>query len=213
MAHHLDELAAAIWPRVRTWTAPLHWWLLIPVMAALTLLFIDPAIRGTGPYDELVDVPFMAALFSAMVLHSGRRKAAIAAHNEVSRRNLELLERQREFVQNASHQLRTPISIALAHAELLQEDGIGPAGDTTPETPAGPALPSLVAQPGSSVQAAPWPGRAPATAGLMAHISQRGHSSIGGSLTGSDRTGRSRRCGPGPQGGAGQARTATSRRT
>lgn len=111
----------------RAWTKPMLWWLLIPVMAAITLLFVDPAIRGLRPYDEIVEVPFMAALFSAMVLHSGRRKAAISAHDQVSRRNLELLERQRVFIQNASHQLRTPITIALAHAELLPRGGADPA--------------------------------------------------------------------------------------
>lgn len=107
----------------RTWTKPLLWWLLIPVMAAITLLFVDPAIRDLRSYDEIVEVPFMAALFSALVLHSGRRAAAVSARDQVSRRNLELLERQRMFIQNASHQLRTPITVALAHAELLQGDG------------------------------------------------------------------------------------------
>jgi signal transduction histidine kinase len=111
----------------RAWTKPLIWWLLIPVMAAIALLFVDPAIRGLRPYDEIVEVPFMAALFAAMVLLSGKRQAAISAHEQVSRRNLELLERQRVFVQNASHQLRTPITVALAHAELLPRDGADPA--------------------------------------------------------------------------------------
>jgi len=111
----------------RTWTRPLLSWLLIPVMAAITLLFADPAIWSLRPYDEIVEVPFMAALFSAMVLHSARRQAAISAHDQVSRRNLELLERQRVFIQNASHQLRTPITVALAHAELLPGDESDPA--------------------------------------------------------------------------------------
>lgn len=111
----------------RTWTKPLLWWLLIPVMAAITLLFVDPAIRDLRSYDEIVEVPFMAALFSALVLHSGRRAAAVSARDQVSRRNLELLERQRMFIQNASHQLRTPITVALAHAELLLGDGADPA--------------------------------------------------------------------------------------
>ena len=111
----------------RAWSKRVLWWLLMPVMAAVTLLFVDPAIRGLRPYDEIVEVPFMAALFSAMVLHSSRREAAITAHDRVSCRNLELLERQRAFIQNASHQLRTPITVALAHAELLPRHGVDPA--------------------------------------------------------------------------------------
>lgn len=105
----------------RVWTRTLFWCLLIPVMAATMLLFVDPAIRGLQPYDEVIELPFMVALFSALVLHSSRRKAVLAALDEVSRHNLELLERQRMFVQNASHQLRTPITVALAHAELLPQ--------------------------------------------------------------------------------------------
>jgi len=110
----------------RVWTKPLFWCLLIPVMAATMLLFIDPAIRGTQPYDEVIELPFMVALFSAMVLHSNRRKTAMTALDEVSRNNLDLLESQRRFVQNASHQLRTPITVALAHAELLPRPSSDP---------------------------------------------------------------------------------------
>lgn len=109
----------------RIWTRTLFRFLLIPVMAATMLLFVDPAIRGLEPYDELIELPFMVALFSALVMHTNRRKEAMTALDEVSRHNLELLERQRMFVQNASHQLRTPITVALAHAELLPQPGAG----------------------------------------------------------------------------------------
>lgn len=108
----------------RVCTRRLFWCLLIPVMAATTLLFVDPAIRGLQPYDEIIELPFMVALFSALLMHSNRRKAAMAALDEVSRNNLELLDRQRMFVQNASHQLRTPITVALAHAELLPQPDV-----------------------------------------------------------------------------------------
>jgi len=38
----------------------------------------------------------------------------------VSERNLQLLERERRFVQDASHELRTPITVALGHIELIE---------------------------------------------------------------------------------------------
>ena len=51
----------------------------------------------------------------------------MAALDKVSQHNEMLLERQRIFVQNASHELRTPITVALAHAELLPRPGADPA--------------------------------------------------------------------------------------
>jgi two-component system OmpR family sensor kinase len=38
----------------------------------------------------------------------------------MSEENLRLLERQRRFVQDASHELRTPITVALGYAEVIQ---------------------------------------------------------------------------------------------
>jgi two-component system OmpR family sensor kinase len=100
-------------------TRALMWWLLVPVMAAAALLFVDARIRALAPYDELIELPVMIVLMFAITRHTSRRKAAMAVVDEVSRRNADLLERQRAFVQNASHELRTPITVALAHAELL----------------------------------------------------------------------------------------------
>jgi two-component system OmpR family sensor kinase len=111
----------------RTATRALTWWLLVPVMAGAALLFVDARIRALAPYDELIELPVMVVLLFAITRHTNRRKAAMAALDEVSRHNADLLERQRAFVQNASHELRTPITVALAHAELLPSSAPGAA--------------------------------------------------------------------------------------
>jgi signal transduction histidine kinase len=111
----------------RTYTRVLTWCLLVPVMAGTALLFVDARIRALQPYDELIELPVMVIMLFAITRHTSRRAAAMAALDEISQRNEILLERQRAFVQNASHELRTPITVALAHAELLPRDGTDPA--------------------------------------------------------------------------------------
>ena len=76
-------------------------------------------LRGARPADELTEVPLMAAIFWIMMWQGRRRMAANAERNAVSEENARLLATQRRFLQDASHQLRTPITIALGHSELL----------------------------------------------------------------------------------------------
>jgi signal transduction histidine kinase len=88
-------------------------------------IWID-IVNGAQPADELTEVPLMAAMFLAMVWHARRRLAVTEEIERVSTTNLRLLERQRRFVQDASHELRTPITVALGHAELIQRTAIDP---------------------------------------------------------------------------------------
>src|SRR6266498_1658970 len=71
---------------------------------------------------RLTVVPLMAAVFLAMVWHARRRVVATERERQASEANRRLLERQRQFVQDASHELRTPITIAMGHADLLARE-------------------------------------------------------------------------------------------
>lgn len=55
------------------------------------------------------------------------RLAAMAEVQRVSQENLRLLKQQHRFLQDASHELGTPITVALGHAELMEHAVSNPA--------------------------------------------------------------------------------------
>jgi signal transduction histidine kinase len=96
------------------------------VMVATGLFIWIDFEKGAQPLDEITEVPLMAAMFVAMVWHARRRLSAMEETERVSMENLRLLERERRFVQDASHELRTPITVALGHTELIQRRATDP---------------------------------------------------------------------------------------
>jgi two-component system OmpR family sensor kinase len=91
------------------------------MVTTATFILID-VVREAQPIDEITEVPLMAAMFMAMVWHARRRQSAMEELQRLYEANARFLERERQFVQDASHELRTPITVALGHAELIERN-------------------------------------------------------------------------------------------
>src|SRR6201986_919954 len=81
------------------------------------------AFHGIQLWGELFEVPLMAAMFLAMVWHARRRGDAQRIAEGRAEEPRLLLDSQERFIHDASHELRTPVTIARGHLELLSVRG------------------------------------------------------------------------------------------
>lgn len=110
----------------RVWSLRATGILLTAVMLVTGVALTFAIVRADEGFDELAEVPLMAAMFLAMVWHARRRQAAAEEARRMADTEHRLLERQREFVRDASHELRTPITVARGHAELVRSSATDP---------------------------------------------------------------------------------------
>ncbi len=86
---------------------------LLAVVAATGGLILEDTFTGSQLWGELFEVPLMSAMFLAMVWHARRRMEALAVVESQA-------ARQERFLLDASHELRTPVTIARGHLDVLR---------------------------------------------------------------------------------------------
>jgi signal transduction histidine kinase len=91
----------------------------VMVISGAALLHWAVHFSDGARLDEMTEVPLMGAMFLGMVWHAQRARSALAGQQR-------LMEREREFVRDASHELGTPITVARGHVELLQASALNP---------------------------------------------------------------------------------------
>jgi signal transduction histidine kinase len=104
----------------RTWGPQPTLAVCVTVCSLTSLAFLGPIVEGRLNADEITEVPLMAAMFIAMVWHARRRAAAMDEVRRLADSERRLRERERDFVRDASHSLRTPITVARGYAELIR---------------------------------------------------------------------------------------------
>jgi signal transduction histidine kinase len=119
---HLISIGFALLYGLRLWPAdPMLWGLGIVIITTFTGIGVD-LLHDDRQIEEAAEIPLLAAMFVVVVWHANRRITADRERQLIGEQNTRLLDTQRRFLQDASHYLRTPITIALTHAELLARD-------------------------------------------------------------------------------------------
>ena len=98
----------------RVWGARVTLLVLACVCVASTLTLGYAVSNGGTSIDELTEIPLMTAMFLVMVWYARRREAAVAEARRAA-------ARERDFLRDASHQLKTPVAVARGLGELLRD--------------------------------------------------------------------------------------------
>jgi signal transduction histidine kinase len=116
---HFVWISVTIVYGFRVWSPAVTAVILSAVILATGASILADAFAGVQLWGELFEVPLMSAMFLAMVWHARRRQSAMRQVEALADMRASLLERQERFLHDASHELRTPVTIARGHLELL----------------------------------------------------------------------------------------------
>ena len=103
----------------RVWALPATAVALALVIAATGASILADAFEGFQLWGELFEVPLMSAMFVAMVWHAKRRVQALETLEVVADGRAALLAQEERLLHDVSHELKTPVTIARGHLELL----------------------------------------------------------------------------------------------
>ena len=106
----------------RVWRMTAMSAVLAGVVIVTGILLVLDVRSGSQEWAEMTEVPLMSAMFLAMVWHARRRQQAMQVVERLADQRASLLEQQQRFVHDASHELRTPVTIARGHLEILRSD-------------------------------------------------------------------------------------------
>jgi len=118
---HLVWIGLSVIYGFTTWR-PLGMVVVLAIVAVTTgYILAHHADAGEIGWEEVTAVPLMAAVFVVMVMHVHRRQQALAELGRLAENEHRRAEVQQLFVRLASHELRTPITVARGHTELLHD--------------------------------------------------------------------------------------------
>ncbi len=119
--YHLLFVCFAAVYGYRAWPLPITVGVLGSVIASTGGVLIWHWHDGDLPADELFEIGLMPLILGAMIWHARRRVVALRQVEQLAQQEREARVREHEFARDTSHALRTPLTIARGHVELLLE--------------------------------------------------------------------------------------------
>lgn len=110
----------------RLWSATTTTLVVLTLSVATIAVVLADGLKGDELWGTVVTIPLLAAIFITMAWHARRRAAAQQHAEQVAASRQSLLRRQQQFTFDASHELRTPVTIARGHLELLSRETDAP---------------------------------------------------------------------------------------
>ena len=117
---HLIWISLALVYGWRVWSVRSTAVVLAAVVVITGSTMLADVAAGYQALDELTEIPLMAVVFLVMVWFVRRAVAYQQETEKLSEHSLVLLRREQRFLQDASHMLRTPLTVALGYTEVLQ---------------------------------------------------------------------------------------------
>jgi signal transduction histidine kinase len=118
--YHLIYASFALIYGYRLWS-PLATVSVLFGMAVLSgVFFLRVYEMGDISWDELSEIPLMSLIVAGTAWHAHRSAAAQRRVEELASLESSRLDRQRDFLRDTAHAIRTPVTIARGNLELLQ---------------------------------------------------------------------------------------------
>jgi signal transduction histidine kinase len=118
--YHLLFVSFALVYGFRMWSQRVSTVILGTITVLTGVVFLRAYYRGEIELDELSEVPLMPLIVTFMVWHGLRRVAAQRQVEQLAVLESSRVDRQREFLRDTSHAIRTPVTIARGYVELMR---------------------------------------------------------------------------------------------
>jgi signal transduction histidine kinase len=90
------------------------------VAATSGALLLQDLLAHSYFWEELLEIPLISGLFISMAWYAHRRQVALEDMERLAHERAHLLDRQERLLHDVSHELRTPVTIARGHLEMLR---------------------------------------------------------------------------------------------